>query len=424
MVSRPGLWQYLSPDRTVTLKALVISRSPARFLTARVLKDRLTDKAIESGPLALKDVDTPRLPSSDWVRVRPLLSGICGSDLATVFFQSSRYFEALTSLPFTPGHEIVGERVDEPGKRIVIEPALTCAIRGLAPCAFCASGQTQRCESTTIGDLKEGIQLGYCASTGGGWSNEFIAHERAIHSVPEALSLEDAVMIEPLACAIHVSLRPTVRRGHLAIIGAGTVGLASLAASGLLGEYDSITVVAKHPLQRQLAKELGAHQVLYSDELLGAARRLHASQRVGRYLSNGFDTVIDAVGSTTSIESAIESVRPGGEVIIAGMPPRQPLDLAPLWHREVTIKGAYAYGTEELDPGTASRLGLDATDTHPRTFALAIHVAEQLRLGRLVTHHYRLNEYVPALRKAYHGGREDAIKVVFDLTKRKSVHDA
>ncbi len=424
MVTREGVWQHLPPDRRPALKALVVSRSPARFLTARFLKDRLTDKAIESGPLSLKDVDTPRQPSNEWVRVRPLLSGICGSDIATVFFNSSRYFDPLTSLPFTPGHEIVGERVDRPGERVVVEPALTCAIRGLAPCRFCAAGETQRCESIAIGDLKEGIQLGYCASTGGGWSNEFIAHERALHLLPETLTLEDAVMIEPLACAIHISLAPSRRQGNLAIIGAGTVGLTTLAASAQLGEYDSITVVAKHPLQRQLAKDLGATQVLYPDELLGAARRLHASQRVGRYLSDGFDTIIDAVGSTSTIESAVETVRPGGEVIMAGMPSRQSLDLAPLWHREVTLKGAYAYGQEQLDPATAKRIGLLSSDGLPRTFDIALHLAPKLGLGRLVTHRYRLNEYVPALRKAYHGGREDAIKVVFDLTKRKSVHDA
>ncbi|WP_298346813.1 zinc-binding dehydrogenase [Ferrimicrobium sp.] len=406
------------------MKALVINRSPARFLTARILKDRLTDKAIESGPLSLKDIDPPKAPTNEWVRVRPLLSGICGSDIATVFFQSSRYFEALTSLPFTPGHEIVGERLDRPDERVVVEPALTCAIRGLAPCRFCAIGQTQLCESTTIGDLKEGIQLGYCASTGGGWSNEFIAHERALHTIPEDLSLEDAVMVEPLACAIHVSLRPTHRQGHLAIIGAGTVGLSTLAASTTLGDYDSITVVAKHPLQRELAKRLGATSVLYPEELLGAARRLHASQRVSHYVSNGFDTIIDAVGSSSSIESAIAAVRPGGEVIVAGMPPRQSLDLAPLWHREVQLKGAYAYGEEDLDAAVAQRIGLTIpAGQRPRTFAIALHLAGHLQLGRLVTHRYRLGEYVPALRKAYHGGREDAIKVVFDLTKRKSVHD-
>lgn len=424
MVTCEGVRQPFPTNRRSTLKALVVSRSPARFLTARLLKDRLTDKAIESGPLNLKDVDTPSEPSKEWVRVRPLLSGICGSDIATVFFKSSRYFDPLTSLPFTPGHEIVGERVDRPGERVVIEPALTCAIRGLAPCRFCASGETQRCESIAIGDLKEGIQLGYCASTGGGWSNEFIAHERALHPIPDTITLEDAVMIEPLACAVHISLTPNRRHGNLAIIGAGTVGLATLAASARVGDYDSITVVAKHPLQRQLAKDLGGTQVLYPDELVGAARRLHASQRIGRFLSDGFDTIIDAVGSSSSIESAVETVRPGGEVIVAGMPSRQSLDLAPLWHREVTLRGAYAYGQESLDEATAKRIGLPHGDLHPRTFDIAIHLAPELKLGRLVTHRYRLNEYVPALRKAYNGGREDAIKVVFDLTKRKSVHDA
>ncbi len=64
------------------------------------------------GPLRLRDADVPDLPTPDWVRVRPRLSGICGSDLATIDGRSSRYFEPIVSFPFVPGHEVVGDRDD------------------------------------------------------------------------------------------------------------------------------------------------------------------------------------------------------------------------------------------------------------------------------------------------------------------------
>jgi threonine dehydrogenase-like Zn-dependent dehydrogenase len=404
------------------MRALVVRREPLRFVAARLLRDRLTEQALESGPLVLEERGPLPLPGTDWVRVRPLLAGICGSDLATVFFHSSRYFEPLTSLPFVPGHEIVCTRADEPGARYVVEPALTCAVRGVPLCPACEAGTTQLCSSITLGDLKEGIQLGYCNTTGGGWSTEFVAHTRMLHAVPEGLSDTDAVMVEPLACALHTVLAASSHVGRLAIVGAGTVGLAALAVAATLEAREELTIAAKHPIQREFARALGATSVVGSDELLGRARRLVPSNRAGRYLGGGYDTVIDAVGSASSLELAITAVRPGGEVVLAGMPTRAPLDLAPLWHREVRLVGSYAYGTEHLDADLATRAGVDPGPI--RTFALALALAGRLGLGRLVTHRYRLVDYVQAIEKAHRGGRDDAVKVVFDLTMRRSSYDA
>src|SRR5215213_7587776 len=97
------------------------------------------------GPISLTDVDEPALPGPAWHRLRPRLAGICGSDLATVDATSSRWFEAVVSFPFVPGHEVVGDLDD--GTRVVLEPVLACAIRGIDPvCVSCAAGLTNRCE--------------------------------------------------------------------------------------------------------------------------------------------------------------------------------------------------------------------------------------------------------------------------------------
>ena len=400
------------------MRSLVVSRAPTRFAAARLLSRYAVERAVESGPLTLRDGPAKNLPSPEWRRVTPLLSGICGSDLATVFFETSRYFEPLTSFPFTPGHEAVVELSDEPGTRYVLEPALTCSVRGVPLCGACTRGETELCSNITVGDLSEGIQTGYCSSTGGAWSTEFIAHLSTLHRLPEEYTLEDSVMIEPFACAIHAALRPAKRAGSLAVIGAGTVGLSILAAARALGCYSSITIAAKHPIQREIAGQLGADAVIQPGELARRARRTVPSNRAGRYIGGGFDVVIDAVGSSNSLETAILGVVPGGEVVVAGMPATTHLDLAPLWHREVTVKGSYAYGTESLGPEIASRLGQPSL---VRTFSLAIALASTANIGRMVTHRYRLADYVEAVAKARAGGREDAVKVVFDIRKVK--HD-
>ena len=215
----------------MTTQAIELFRSVPRYLTARAVGGRVP--GLLSGPLApmrfvnRKDV-VPLGPG--WGRVRPLLSGICGSDLATISGKSSFYFSPLVSLPFVPGHEVVGELLDDvddlpQGTRIALEPVLSCLARGLDPCPNCAKGLNGRCDRVTTGHVSAGLQTGYCADTGGGWSKMFVAHRSQLHPVPDGLSDSKAVLLEPLSCAVHTALRANLEpNANVVIIGAGTVG--------------------------------------------------------------------------------------------------------------------------------------------------------------------------------------------------------
>ena len=194
------------------MKALRFSRSLPRFAAARVAGSLQPGGGARVGPLALVEAPDPVEPGPGWEAVRPILAGICGSDLATVAGKSSRYFEPIVSFPFVPGHEIVGTTAD--GARVVVEPVLGCAARDVTPpCPACAGGSLGRCEHLTLGHLKPGLQTGYCADTGGGWSTALVAHASQLHRVPEAFSDEAAVMVEPAACAVHAAFRARVPGG-------------------------------------------------------------------------------------------------------------------------------------------------------------------------------------------------------------------
>src|SRR5262249_54314219 len=124
------------PRQGALVKALRIDRSVRRFATARLAGALAPGAGASYGPLDLDDVDPPDLPGPDWVRLRPRLAGICGSDLATVDGTASRYFEPIVSFPFTPGHEVVADTDD--GQRVVLEPVLGCVARGIEPpCPAC-----------------------------------------------------------------------------------------------------------------------------------------------------------------------------------------------------------------------------------------------------------------------------------------------
>lgn len=404
------------------MKALRFERKPARYAAAMAAGAVVPGSGAKVGPLRLKDVDPPDLPGPDWVVLKPRLAGICGSDLSTIDGKSSRYFEAIVSFPFVPGHEVVADLIDpaadatvpDGSHRVVLEPVLGCVARNITPvCAACARGDLGNCERIAFGDLEPGLQTGFCCDTGGGWSTSMIAHRSQLHPVPEGMSDEAAVMVEPTACAVHGALAAGVREGDtVVILGSGTLGLLTLAAVRRYTDPATVVAVAKHPVQRDLARALGADHVIEPDEVRRAVRRLTGTLALGdgdiTRLTGGADVVIDCVGSEASLAESLDIVRPKGRITMVGMPGQVKVDLTGLWQREITLAGAYAYGTEVL-----------ASGERRRTFDLAFELVAAADLGRLVSATYPLARFEDAIAHAAGAGGRGGVKICFDLRSEK-----
>jgi hypothetical protein len=111
-------------------------------------------------------------------------------------------------------------------------------------------------------------------------------------------------------------------------------------------------------------------------------------------------------------------VRPRGTVALVGMPGKVTVDLAPLWHREVRLAGAYAYGTESVPATEAgSKKGAAASAKEVATFDLAFDVVAALGTGQLVSATYPLARFEDAVAHAGAAGRRGATKIAFDITK-------
>ncbi len=407
------------------MKALIVERKISRFAAARMASAFGAGKGAGIGPLRLTDTATPKDRGAAWVGVTPILSGVCGSDLSTVDGRSSHYFEHIVSFPFIPGHEILGllneasldahgiERAK--GQRVVIQPVLNCIVRGETPCAACQKGDIGRCQILSSGKLRAGLQTGYCADTGGGWSEGPLrVHSSQVFAVPDDMSDEDAVTIEPMACALHAALRcHHDENSTIAVLGAGTLGLGVVAALDFLSATKRIVrprrliVGARYDVQRSFARAFGADDVVAPDQLSRAVRLATRSLVSGQptgdpgQLSGGADVVVDAVGSAESLADALKIVAPGGRIVMVGMPGKISIDLASLWHREVEIVGAYAYGME--------RFGKKEI----RTFDLAMELVAHHHTGQLVSAHYPLERFEEALAHAGAAGRRGGIKIVF-----------
>ena len=411
------------------MSTLLFERSLPRFAAARLVSSFGSGRGAGIGPLRLVQQAPPAVPATGWVHVDPVLSGICGSDLATLDGRSSRYFEDIVSFPFVPGHEVVGTLGADAtgadgtelaaGSRVVLQPVLGCRARGIDPvCPACAAGQVGNCGYLAFGHLRPGLQTGFCADTGGGWSSTgLVAHSSQLYAVPAALSDTDAVTVEPTACAVHAVLGTPLREGDVvAVVGAGTLGLlvtaalSHLVAAGRCPAPAAVLVGARYPHQRRLALELGATEALAPDQLARAVRRHARSLSYGgasgttATLSGGADAVLDCVGQADSLTQSLAMVRPRGAVTMVGMPGKVSIDLAPLWHREVRLGGAYAYGTEGSPDGDPVS-----------TFALALDVVAAHRTGRLVSATYPLTRFEDAVAHAGAAGRRGAVKIAFDV---------
>ena len=397
------------------MKALRFKRNIPRYAAAKIAGNIMPGSGASFGPIDLIQEESPEIPGKDWVKVRPRLSGICGSDLATVDGKSARYFEPLVSFPFTPGHEVVGNLDDD--SRVVLEPVLSCASRNISPpCTPCSKGNIGNCENVTLGEISSGIQTGSCHDTGGGWATEFYAHPSQLHSVPDEFSDEAAVMVEPTACGVHAALAAELPNdGVVAVLGSGTLGQVTISALRHFTNPKTIISTARYPEQKRLAAQLGSDIVVSPEEIHRAVRRVCGTKAIanvsekspdGRVdrLTGGADVVIDCVGSSKSISDALSITKPNGRIVLVGMPATVELELTPLWHRELQLIGAYTYGTEKLPDGETIS-----------TFDLAFELVKTAKLEQLVSACYSLNDYQEALKHAANAGARGAFKIVFDL---------
>jgi len=376
------------------------------------------------GPLAMlryREVPEPALPGPQWVKIRTRYGGICGSDMHTVFSKDSPALSVFVSSPFTLGHEnlgIIAEIGDQvegfvPGDRVVADPLLPCATRGIEElCEFCQQDEFSLCQNFAEGDLAPGLSIGTCPDTSGSWSPCFVAHQSQLFRVTESVSDENAVLVEPFSVALHSAMRNfPADDDTILVLGAGVVGLCTVAALRALGSGARVIVVAKYPFQGEMARRFGADEVIYlreGDYFQAVAEatggKLYKPVLGKRVLVGGADIVYGCVGSEGSIDDALRFTRSGGTVVLMGLAaiPKR-VDWTPIWLNELTIKGSVWSGMETFQ---GRRI---------RTFQLALEwMAEgKLDLAPMVTHRFRLDDYKRALAVTADKGRHRVVKSVF-----------
>lgn len=344
------------------------------------------------------------------------LCGICGSDLRLVRGEESFLMEPYASFPAVLGHECVAEVLEapagsawKPGARVVVDPLLPCAVRGLPPCRFCAAGAVHLCENFTVGDLAPGPVGGYHADVGGGFAETLCAHPCQLVSLPEGVSDETAVLADSLASALQPALDHFPADDEtVAIYGAGIVAQHLVRVLRAFGSAARLVVVARYDFQERLALAGGADQVLRNPsrrewgEAVGA--RFLPTTLGGGNLEGGAARVFDCVGSTRSVQESLLLLRGRGRLVLVGTAGRLgPIDVSSLWFRELTVSGANCYSSSTWRDGVR------------RTYERAVELlANGYPAAGLLSHVFSLADYRQAFQTAMDKRQFHSMKVAID----------
>ncbi len=407
------------------MKALQFHRSIPR-LAATMILGRVWKGAYTSAlaPVRLASIPEPELPADDWLRVRTRLAGICGSDIKQIVLHGGldNPITALLTFPHVLGHEAtgviestgLGVRKRRVGERIVVNPWLSCAARGIDPvCPACQEGDLSLCRNFDRGILPPALHLGNNTGAPGAFAPLFLCHESQAFPIPHDVSDEAAVLADPFSVSLHAILRnpPPADRPAL-VYGLGPIGLLAVAVLQRLFPDVEIWAVGRHPHQVELARDFGAREVLVGGpeayiqrvaEAVGA--RLLRPWRGLPWLQDGVGVVYDMVGSAQTLETAIRLVRSRGRVVVAGVDTPQRFEWTPIYFKEVEVVGANAFGLE--------------TYRGERRHAMEIYLElanQGLDLSRLVTHRFPLEGWRQAFRTLMEKRATRAVKAVFDFT--------
>jgi threonine dehydrogenase-like Zn-dependent dehydrogenase len=377
-------------------------------------------------PVSLVDLPDPPLPGQSWVRVAVTTGGICGSDLHLFAHNTgpSPTLNSMASFPFVMGHEISGRVIEAgpdcpypPGTRVAVDPCIPCLARGIdPPCANCARGWTSSCLALDSRIVSSGRTLGFTSDLGGGWGEQVLAHRSMLHPIPDGVPDEIACLHEPVSIACHGLLRSPPSDGEaVLVVGAGIIGLASVAALKGLFPRSPVTVLARHAHQAEAASLCGADHVVRTDpgnahfeELAGLVGARVIGRKTHVMLMGGFPYVVEAVGSPSSVTEALRAVAHRGTVLLLGAAGISEVDLTPIWYKEAALVGSIDHS---VDSGSAPGLA-GGPDRHSVDRALDV-LAAGLVPAELVTHQFPLQEYRGAIETAIDRNNTHAIKVVF-----------
>ena len=280
--------------------------------------------------IQIEEVPVPEI-GSDEVLIQVMAVGICGSDLH--YYSHGKIGKYIVDKPFILGHECSGDiaaigsnvRDLKVGDRVAVEPGVTCG-----RCDACKQGRYNLCPD---------VEFLATPPFDGAFVQYFKVRQDFVFKIPDALSYEEAALIEPFSVGIHAAARTKLEPGStVAIMGMGPVGLMAVAAAKAYGAA-VIIVTDLESLRLEAAREMGATHMINIRE----KDPLEAISEITE--GKGVDVAWETAGNPKALQSALRSLRRGGKLAIVGLPAQDeiPLNVPFIADNEVDIYGIFRY---------------------------------------------------------------------------------
>ena len=257
--------------------------------------------------MEMVEVPDPKLKKPTDVLIRMQVVGVCGSDVH--YYATGRIGSQVVEYPFPVGHECAGivEAVGNDvttvsvGDRIAVEPAMPCH-----HCDQCRAGRPHTCRNLRF--------LG-CPKQADGCLNEFIVMpEECCYPIPDSMSLEEAAISEPLSIGVYAVQQSVPMPGQkIGILGTGPIGLSVLMPALAQGAGKAY-VTDKIDARLAVAETAGASWTGNPDKTDVVAQITAQEPEL-------LDVVFECCGKQEAIDQAVQLLKPGGKLMIVGIPP-------------------------------------------------------------------------------------------------------
>lgn len=311
------------------------------------------------GQIELIDVSTPKILDPNDVLLKIEYVGVCGSDVH--YYETGKIGSQVVQFPFAVGHECTATVVDfgpavktlKKGEPVVVEPAVSCW-----QCAQCKAGRPHTCEQLKF--------LGCPGQIAGCLCEYIVMPSECCFPTKGKISLEQGVLCEPFAIGVYAVQQSQLQAGQtMAVLGAGPIGLSCLAA-GRVELAGGVFVTEKISERIEIAKNAGANWVGNPDsEDIVAAILTQQPQ--------GVDVVFECAGQQETLDQAIDILRPGGKLMMIGIPREKRVSFCPdrIRRKEITIINVRRQNhctQKAIDLIAAGKVNLDFMITHTFDF--------------------------------------------------------